>query len=396
MDKSSSWKIKLAVYSFSILMMGAAGVATGLAPIMAHFEPLGYSTATVQFYLISAPCITVFIMAIVTGKLATMVPVKPLMMIGILLFLVCGTAPFFIHNLLAIFVLRLIFGCGLGLVQSLSPIVIANCFEGDERASVMGVQTTAQMIGCAVMCLLGGIISAIDWKITFCVHLLAVIPLIIVPIFMPNIKKQKEEAGNVKQEKSHLTGKAWYCVVGFFIFFIFGQIYTLYNALIIDSYGIGSPADAGTATTFFCIGGIIMGLIFGKIFVKTRLFSMTIGYLLCAVSSVICAVAANIAMDWIGAIILGAAFGMIMPCVFMRGPATVKGAAIPIVIALLTAAQGLGQTVSPYVCAFVANMFPDSNAGTVSFWFCAIGCVILAVISVFFNKGMHRQMDQAA
>lgn len=395
MDKSS-WKIKLAVYSFSILMMGAAGVATGLAPIMAHFEPLGYSTATVQFYLISAPCITVFIMAIVTGKLATMFPVKPLMMLGILLFLICGTAPALIHSLPVIFVLRLIFGCGLGLVQSLSPIVIANCFEGDEKASVMGVQTTAQMIGCAVMCLLAGIVSAVDWKLTFCVHLLAVIPLVVVLIFMPNIKQQKAETEAAPKEKAHLTGKAWYCVIGFFIFFIFGQIYTLYNALIIESYGIGTPADAGTATTFFCIGGIIMGLIFGKIFTKTRLFSMTIGYLLCAVSSVVCALAANIAMDWIGAVILGAAFGMIMPCVFMRGPATVKAAAVPIVIALLTAAQGLGQTVSPYVCAFVAGWFPDMNAGTVSFWFCAVGCLVLAVISIFFNKGMHKQMGQTA
>lgn len=396
--KTSTWKLKLAIYSFSILMMGAAGVACGLAPIMAHFEPLGISTATVQFYLMSAPCITVFIMAILTGKLATAIPPKALMMVGILLFLVCGTAPAFIHDIIVIFILRLLFGCGLGIIQSLSPIVIANCFDGTERASVMGVQTTAQMIGCAVMCLVGGIISAQSWELTFYVHLLAVIPLVLVAICMPSIKAQKAEKVSAPKEKASLTGKAWYTIIGFFLFFILGQIYTIYNALLIESYGIGTPADAGTATTFFCIGGIIMGLLFGKIFKKTKLYSMSIGYLVCGISCAIVAVASSIIMDWIGALVMGLSFGMIMPCIFMRGPATVKAAAVPIVIALLTAAQGLGQTVSPYVCAWVAAIFPAANPATVAMWFGAIGCVVFAIISIFFNRSMEKKAaaEQAA
>lgn len=90
MEKGSNRRVKTAIYLCAILMMGAIAVASNIASIAAAFPEAGQTK--VVAYLISAPCLVVILVTLVTGKLMDFVPKKTLMIAGVLFWLVGGSS----------------------------------------------------------------------------------------------------------------------------------------------------------------------------------------------------------------------------------------------------------------------------------------------------------------
>lgn len=146
MEKNNNERVKIGIYLCAILMMGAIAVASNVASIVAAFPEAGQTK--VIAYLISAPCLVVILVTLVTGKLMDSIPKKTLMIAGVLFWLIGGVLPYFMESLGLILVMRLIFGIGVGIVQSLCPALVVENFEVPaERAKVMGNMTAFQMLG---------------------------------------------------------------------------------------------------------------------------------------------------------------------------------------------------------------------------------------------------------
>lgn len=118
MEKTSKGRVKVGIYLCAILMMGVIAVSSNIANIIGAFPEANQTT--VITYLISIPCLIVIPMTIITGKLMGSIPKKTLMLIGVLLWLAGGVVPFFMDSLNMILVMRIVFGIGLGMVQSLA------------------------------------------------------------------------------------------------------------------------------------------------------------------------------------------------------------------------------------------------------------------------------------
>ncbi|HBC94735.1 MAG TPA: MFS transporter, partial [Pelotomaculum sp.] len=199
-------KIKLAILSFSILLMGIIGIAGGLSVIGNHFSNLPQTSIQL---LISLPCILIIVFSLLVGKLQEYVSKKKLVVFGILCFIIGGTVPAFISSFTAILVLRAILGVGIGIMQPLSSALVVEHFEGDECSKVMGQQVAAQMLGCAVMVLLGGYLAVVGWQAIFYLHLIAIISFIIVLVCLPDTNPmQNTAAEGAPAGKVKLTGAA--------------------------------------------------------------------------------------------------------------------------------------------------------------------------------------------
>src|SRR5665647_914225 len=170
--KQGNGKIKLAIYSVSILMMGVIGISSGLYVIGQHFSNV--SQTSIQL-LVALPSVIIIVVTPIIGKLQEIISMKTLIIFGILCFLVGGVVPALLSSFTAILVLRALLGVGVGIVQVLSVALVAAYFYGDERSKVMGQQTSAQMIGAAVMLFVSGYLATAGWNITFYVHLIAII-----------------------------------------------------------------------------------------------------------------------------------------------------------------------------------------------------------------------------
>ncbi|MCA5959741.1 MFS transporter [Blautia sp. RD014234] len=109
--------------------------------------------------------------------------------------------PYFMDSLGPILVMRLIFGVGVGIVQSLCPALVIENFEDPaERAKVMGNMTAFQMLGAIFFSLVSGNLGRISWNIAFLVHLIAMVSLIAavtcIPYKQPVKTSSSGEKGN--------------------------------------------------------------------------------------------------------------------------------------------------------------------------------------------------------
>lgn len=374
--EDSKMKIKLGIYSFSVLMMGVIAIAGGMGVLGAKFGPEGYDVAQ----LIAIPSIPIIIVTIVAGKLQEYIPIKALVIVGILCFIIGGIGPVFIESFSTILVLRVIFGVGVGLSQTLSSALVGMHFEGGERQKVMGVQTSAQMIGAAIMMFASGYLAKINWQAIFWVHILAVISLIVVLIFLPTNKPMRSKGGTV--EKVSLTGAAIRWAVTLTIFFVCGMILAQFLSIFMQEHGIGGPAESGNATMIFAMGGFLMGLVYGKLNSITKSFTLTVGCFVGAVAYLVVAYSANVTMAYVGSFLYGLCVTIVMASIMTATAMSVQPVAIPLAIAVTTCGQNLGSYFSPLISRWGAAFIGEDITRNV-FIFGAIVFCIIGLVYIF-------------
>jgi MFS family permease len=371
-------KIKLAIFSFSILMMGVIAIAGGLGEIGAHFGSM-----SIAMQLVALPSIPIIIVTLLVGKITEYISMKKLVIFGILCYLVGGVAPGFMESVPAILVMRCVFGVGVGIVQALSSALVGANFDGDERGKVMGQQLSAQMIGAAVCMFVGGILARIGWNITFFVHFIAVISFICVAAFLPDTPPQRKTASSPEQ-KASLTKGAIGWAFALLAFFLPGMILAQYMAGFLIEQNLGGPVESGTATMIFAIGGFVMGLVYGKLAQGAKNFTFAVGFLVSAISYLLVAFAPNLPMAFVGA--LGYGFGVtIVVATAMGGTASsVMPWSIPLAISITTCGQNIGSYFCPMVTSAVAGLMGDDVSKN-AFLFGAIMFAVMTVIALIWG-----------
>ncbi len=385
-------KIKLAIYSFAILMMGVIAIAGGMGVLGAKFGPEGNDVAQ----LIAVPSIPIIIVTIVAGKLQEYIRIKTLVIVGILCFIFGGIGPAFMTSFSSILVLRVIFGVGVGLSQTLSSALVGMHFEGAERQKVMGMQTSAQMIGAAIMMFASGYLAKINWEAIFWVHILAVVSLIVVLIFLPTNIPMRSEGGKI--EKVSLTGAAIRWAVTLAIFFVCGMILAQFLSIFMMEHGLGGPAESGNATMIFAMGGFLMGLFYGKLNSITKNFTLTVGCFVGAVAYLIVAYSTNITMAYVGSFLYGLCVTIVMASIMTATAMSVKPVAIPLAIAVTTCGQNLGSYFCPLISRWGAALIGQDITMNV-FIFGAIVFCVIGVVYIFWavaetSRQKHLNISQ--
>ena len=375
----SKCKIQIGIYLVSVLMMGVVGIASALSVIGSNFPEL--SQTDVQT-LISIPCIVIIPVTLIVGKLMQVMSKKLLALIGIVLFLVGGVVPAFMTSFLALQVLRGVFGAGVGILQVVSTALVAENFEGAERDRVQGNLQAFQMLGCAIMVFVGGWLATLGWNVVFYVHLIGVISLVVALTCLPNVKPsaQAKAAGSAPAEKGKLTGKMWVWMIIAFFVFCTGQIYSNGNAYLLTEKGIGDSAASGLGMAFFCAGGILMGLFYGKLANALKGYTMGVGFLVMALSYAVMAFAPSIVVFYIGCLILGLGMSVVMPGVFLNVGNSVGPAAVGMALSIATCVQNFGQFCSPYLVNPVAQALGGEMPNVASFYVAAGVGALLGVI----------------
>ena len=367
-------KVKVGIYLCAILMMGAIAVSSNLANLIAAF-PEANQTLVIT-YMISVPCLIVIPMTILSGILMRFIPSKVLMILGVLLWLVGGVIPYFMDSLTAILGMRVIFGIGLGLVQSLcSALIVENFEDPDERSKIMGNQTAFQMLGAIIFSIVAGNLGTIHWNIAFLVHLIAVISLIAAIVCIPYRKPQKV-TNTGEKIKFQPTGMMWVWCISFFIFMIAGQSYSNFASSIIT---------AGYSLALFALGGLIMGFIFGKIAKACKKLTLTVGCVLLAISYLIMTLAPSLVVSYIGAFICGLAFSICMPCIMTGAGNSVAVTSSAMAVSIATCLQNAGMSICPYIVTPIGTALNASNAKFTANQWGMIAAMIIAVVFAIIN-----------
>ena len=383
MEKNSNGRVKIGIYLCAILMMGAIAVASNVSSIAAAFPEAGQTK--VVAYLISAPCLVVILVTLVSGKLMDSIPKKTLMISGIIFWLVGGTLPYFMSSLELILVMRLIFGVGVGIVQSLCPALVIENFEDPaERAKVMGNMTAFQMLGALFFSLVSGNLGKIGWNIAFLVHLIAIVSLVAAATCIPYMKLVKAKTPSEKT-KFQPTAMMWVWCVVFFVYMSGAQTYANFASSLITERGLGDTAAAGYSLACFALGGFVMGFIFGKISDIFKKFTFTVGCVLLSVSFLIMVFAPNLSLSYIGAFMCGLAFSISMPCILNGAGGSVSQASSGMAVSIATCMQNAGMTICPYLVTAGGVIFTSSGTLTGTQGAMLFSIIILLILAVVFT-----------
>ncbi|MFH5181674.1 MFS transporter [Paenibacillus sp. TAB 01] len=217
------------------------------------------------------------------GYLSRRFPRKNILIAGLLLYLLGGVGPALSDSLSVIFVFRAVLGLGVGLISPTFNSLIAENFQGKERARMNGFVTAINGIGGAVFLSIGGMIAAFGWRAVFITYLYAVILLILVVLFLPAFPPVRHEQD---AKASRKLPPFFYAVV------IAGGTHTMLYFLIptnlslyLADNGIGTVSTVGYLSALSLIGTFaagtaltVMARLLGRLMVPLALLLMSLGF----------------------------------------------------------------------------------------------------------------------
>lgn len=133
MNKTVKFKIIVAIVCISFIQGLQYSVSPILGQISGHYPDVDVSLVQM---LITAPALLSILVSILSGFLVVKISVKKLLLIGAV---ISGVTGFLADNFWLLFVSRTVYGIGLGIATTMNVAVVAEFFEGNERAQVMGI-----------------------------------------------------------------------------------------------------------------------------------------------------------------------------------------------------------------------------------------------------------------
>ncbi len=182
-SKQSKRTLVVATIMLATFMVAieATIVATAMPHIVGQLGGFSYYSWVFSAFLLAQSTTTV-----IYGKLSDIFGRKPVLIGGILIFLVgslfCGLA----WSMASLIVFRLVQGLGAGAIQPVTMTIIGDLFKLEERGKVQGVMATVWATSAVVGPLAGGIIvDTISWAWIFWINLpIGIFSIIAFTIFL--------------------------------------------------------------------------------------------------------------------------------------------------------------------------------------------------------------------
>ena len=136
--------------------------------------------------MLTLPTLVMMPIGLFSGKLASRVDKKKLLLTGMTLFGVFGVAGGFVSNFGLLLLMRVLFGVGLGIMTPLSTSLIFD-FAPDQkrRSKLLGIQGASYQLGGLLFMSLSGILASISWRYSFMVYAFVIISIILALLFLP-------------------------------------------------------------------------------------------------------------------------------------------------------------------------------------------------------------------
>ena len=356
-------------------MMTMMGVNIPISILGAIHEEFPEVSGTLVQMIVSVPGLLAIASNLIFSKMAHKIYKKQIVTFCILLFLAGGLIPFFFHGSIVILLFSAcLAGFAMGGVQNSCTALTCDYFDGDKRATVMGLSSVFIGLGGVIFTFIASRLGAGQWHYAYLTFLCMIPLLAAVLLCMPKgILEEKPTKTNHVKVPSKVI---WCCVFGFFMYTAC-QLFNSNVSMLVSERGIGSTSEAGTAMTVYTIAMMGAGLL---VVPFTRLFKTLSFPALFVISGLGCAImmkGQSLLIICIGAVVMSFAYGVFTP--FLNKAVSEESPAMGMAfnLALASGLCSLGQASSPITTGFVAGLFDGSTAV-----YFATGLVISALFAV--------------
>lgn len=312
--------------------------------------------------LVPAPSLSIALLAPLAGLAIDRFGRRILLLTGIVLFVISGSAGLYLPDLTTIFMSRIVLGVAVALIMTSQTALIGDYFTGESRKALTALQISARNFGGLVFILLAGWVAAMSPRFAFGVYGLAllILPLTWMVIVEPRRVLPMQSSG---EETGTGAARSWRL-----LFFGLVALQSLTNMFFfimptqlpffLDAYGHDSATMTGMTLSILMLTGGVTALLYTRI---QRIIGyagvFALGYTAMAIGFLLLVLSPPAFLTFAGAASIGAGYALVSPTfvalTLNLAPAPRRGLAGGI----LTASVFIGQFCSPLISTPVILSF---------------------------------------
>jgi MFS family permease len=334
-------------------IMAGATIAPGLPGMLEHFKTVPGADLLVRL-VITTTALAVAVSAPFAGVLADRIGRKPLLIFGLILYVIAGTSGAYLESLPLILIGRALLGVAVAAIMTANNALIADYFVGPNRSAFIGLSSAFTSFGGVLLLPLGGLLADLGWHMPFLVYFsaLLIVPTAITVLFEPT----RAQTSGPKQAEPTAVPSGMYLIFGlaFFHMIVF-YLGPTQMPFLLETVGKLLPSQVGLAMGLFTLSSAIMSLLYARVRARFDFSSIAaMGFALLGLGWVIAGISSGLPLMLVGFVVSGMGGGLLMPnwmnWLAVLAPPAMRGR----LLGGLTTALYLGQFFSPALAQFFA------------------------------------------
>ena len=365
---------KASILALSLVLTTAFSISSSLPAMFQYYK--NYSSSQVEL-LVSLPSIGIMSLLMFNSVLERFVSERFMIILGLILYSICGLIPFFNQSYNLVFASRFVFGLGLGMMNPRAIAIISERFQGRERVQMLGYRGSAEVVGTALLTLIVGQLLRFNWTTTFWVYAIGFIVLALYLMFVPYEKNESDKHKHLKSVRK-MTRKQIHLSI--FLAFIAGMIVCANVAITLRIPSLVLQAEIGNAETaswiLSCMQlvGILAGVSFASLVnaLKNRL--LTITGIVFGLSQIMIGLSSQIYFLSLSALLSGFAYSISLTAVFHIVSEKIPAYLVNRVTAIVVLGCSSGASVSTFVLSLIGII-----SSTPTFIFSVLGVLMMGI-----------------
>lgn len=250
----------------AIALLMAASLTTmanaTIAPALPGLERLfagDPNAALLTRLLVPAPSLSVAIFAPLAGIAADRVGRRRMLLFGVILFVLSGSAGLVLPDLPTIFLSRLVLGIAVALIMTAQTALIGDYFTGDDRNALTGLQISARNLGGLVFILTAGWVATLSPRLPFAIYGFAAAFLPLMWLVIVDPPRLSPTAGTKPAGESD-DRRAWRSALGLLVLLqgVTNMIFFIMPtqlSFFLDAQGYDSAMMTGSALGVLMLSG---------------------------------------------------------------------------------------------------------------------------------------------
>lgn len=365
---------KASILALSLVLTTAFSISSSLPAMFQYYK--NYSSSQVEL-LVSLPSIGIMSLLMFNSVLERFVSERFMIILGLILYSICGLIPFFNQSYNLVFASRFVFGLGLGMMNPRAIAIISERFQGRERVQMLGYRGSAEVVGTALLTLIVGQLLRFNWTTTFWVYAIGFIVLALYLMFVPYEKNESDKHKHLKSVRK-ITRKQIHLSI--FLAFIAGMIVCANVAITLRIPSLVLQAEIGNAETaswiLSCMQlvGILAGVSFASLVnaLKNRL--LTITGIVFGLSQIMIGLSSQIYFLSLSALLAGFAYSISLTAVFHIISEKIPAYLVNRATAIVVLGCSSGASVSTFVLSLIGII-----SSTPTFIFSVLGVLMMGI-----------------
>ncbi|WP_309084467.1 MFS transporter [Chelativorans sp.] len=252
----------------TLTVMANAAISPALPGLQRSFagDP---NAAMLTRMLVTAPSLSIALLAPLAGLAVDRFGRRRLLLAGVMLFVLAGSAGLFLPDLPTIFVSRIVLGVAVALIMTAQTALIGDYFTGEARSALTGLQISARNLGGLLFILLAGWVAAISPRFAFAVYAL---PLLLLPLMWKVIVEPGRALARQEGAPARGAGElpAWHLLLAGLVFLqaltnMFFFIMPTQLPFYLDTQGYDSAIMTGVTLSVLMLTGGCLALLYSRI-----------------------------------------------------------------------------------------------------------------------------------